>query len=64
MIGWRKLVAWALVYVLVVFATYRGADVPVNAKELLTWATGFFFGANALKPLMQGVKVNLGPAQK
>jgi hypothetical protein len=60
MIGWRKLTSWALVYGLVAVATWRGADVPPNAKELLIWATGFFFGANALKPLMQGIKVNVG----
>lgn len=60
MIGWRKIVAWALVYVLVAGATYLTRDVPPNAKELLIYATGFFFGANAIKPLAQGISVNIG----
>jgi len=60
MIGWRKLTAWLLVYLLIVAATWLGQDVPNNAKELMVYATGFFFGANAIKPLMQGISVNLG----
>lgn len=64
MIGWRKVVSWALVYLLVFIVAWRGSDIPPNAKELLIWITGFFFGANTVKPLMQGIKVNLGPVKE
>ena len=60
MIGWRKTTAWALVFTLVAVATYFKRDVPINAKDLLVYATGFFFGANAIKPLMKGVKISIG----
>ena len=60
MIGWRKLSAWFLTFALVAAATVLGRDVPPNAKEVLIWACGFFFGANALKPLAQGVKLVSG----
>jgi len=64
MFGWRKTTAWALVFVLVAVATYLERDVPINAMELLKYATGFFFGANILKPLMKGSSVNIGQAAK
>ncbi len=63
MLGWRKLGAWFLSYMLVVGCVYGGVDIPANALKYMTWVTGFFFGANALKPLAQGIKVNLGPAK-
>jgi len=63
MLGWRKLLAWFLVYVLVGLATWRGLPIDDNAADLIKWVTGFFFGANVLKPLAQGIKVNLGPAK-
>ncbi|RLF34611.1 MAG: hypothetical protein DRN03_06625 [Thermoplasmata archaeon] len=56
MIGWRKLAAWTLVYVLVVLATWKGMDIPPNAKDLLMWVTGGFFIANAAKPAAHGLK--------
>jgi len=64
MIGWRKTTAWALVFVLVAVSTYFKRDVPINAMELLKYATGFFFGANVIKPLMKGSSVNIGQAAK
>ena len=60
MLGWRKLSAWALVFVMCAAALYLDRDIPVNAKDLIMWVTGFFFGANMLKPLTQNIKVNLG----
>lgn len=64
MIGWRKLTAWLLVYILVGASMWMQRDVPANSKEIIIWATGFFFGANAIKPLMQGVSVNIGGAKQ
>lgn len=64
MIGWRKLTAWFLCFALVAVATWLQRDVPPNAKEVLIWASGYFFVANAVKPLAQGVKVSIGqPSQ-
>ncbi len=60
MIGWRKLSAWLLVYVLVAVSTFLQRDVLPNAKEVIIWASGFFFVANATKPMAQGIKINLG----
>lgn len=53
-IGWRKSVAWLLVFGLCVYATVdamsTGAapatDIPPNVVELMKWVTGFFFGSN------------------
>ena len=64
MIGWRKTTAWALVFVLVAASTYLNTDVQPNAMELLKYATGFFFGANILKPLMKASGVNIGKAKE
>ena len=47
MIGWRKLAAWFLVFCLTVSAMALSRDVPPNAKDLLIFACGFFFVANA-----------------
>ena len=61
-LGWRKLLAWALVYAFVVAATLL-AKVAIgdNAMELMKWVTAFFFGANALEHFADKFSVNLGP---
>ena len=64
MFGWRKTTAWALVFVLVSVSTYLKADVPSNAMELLKYVTGFFFGANVIKPFMKTSSVNIGQVNK
>jgi hypothetical protein len=46
-IGWRKLTAWGLVFLLVLVATILQLDVPPHAKELLVFVTGGFFLGNA-----------------
>ncbi len=48
MIGWRKLMAWLLVFGLATAAMLVEKDVPPGAKDLLWSATGFFFGANVM----------------
>ena len=48
-IGWRKLSAWLLVFILVAFATAQQLEITDNGVEILKWVTGFFFGANALE---------------
>ena len=61
MLGWRKLAAWFLVYVFVVVATLVvKMAIPPENGELIKWVTGFFFGANALKPLFEKTKVSVG----
>ena len=49
MLGWRKLGAWALVFL---FVAYMSAvvktEIPANNGDLIKWVTAFFFGANAL----------------
>jgi len=47
MLGWRKLSAWLLVFLLVVASTVLGLDVPPHAQELLIFVTGGFFLGNA-----------------
>jgi hypothetical protein len=47
MIGWRKLSAWAAVFILVAGATYLQQDVPPHAKDLLVFVTSGFFLTNA-----------------
>jgi len=61
-IGWRKLTAWALVFALTVAATWLGRDVPGNAKELLVFSTGFFFGANAIGKVATAFKGKAEPS--
>ena len=63
MIGWRKLTAWFLSYLMTAFCIMQGRDIPPGALDYMIWVTGFFFGANAVKPLAQGIKVNLGPGK-
>lgn len=56
MLGWRKLGAWFLVYAFVVAATFYAKNaIPQSNADLIMWVTGFFFGANALKPLFQRI---------
>lgn len=56
MLGWRKLGAWFLVFMLVAYmSAIAKTDIPMNNMELIKWVTGFFFGANALKPLFENV---------
>lgn len=62
MIGWRKLAAWFLCFALVSVSTWTQRDIPPNAKEVLIWASGFFFVVNGLKPLAQNFKVAIGQA--
>ena len=59
MLGWRKLSAWSLIFVLSAVVSVKvviagGGDIPPNVVELVKWCTGFFFGANALE---HGAKV-------
>lgn len=61
MIGGRKLLAWILVFGLCAFATYTQKDIPAGAREILIFVTGFFFGANAVKPMMKNLNVSVGP---
>ena len=51
MLGWRKLSAWFLVFVLIVASTLLSRDIPDNAADTLKWITMAFFGANAAKPV-------------
>jgi hypothetical protein len=61
MLGWRKLSAWLLVYLLVLYmSAFAKFEIPTNNMELIKWVTGFFFGANALKPLFQNSTVKIG----
>jgi hypothetical protein len=60
-LGWRKLTAWALVYVFIVTATFIAKDIGDNAVELMKWVTGFFFGANALEHFAGKIGVNVKP---
>jgi hypothetical protein len=65
MLGWRKLGAWFLVFGFVFYmSAIAKMEIPQVNAELIKWVTGFFFGANALKPLAQGISVNWGTAPK
>jgi len=55
-IGWRKLLAWVMIWGLCAFGLWNGSDIPPNLKELLIWATTGFFFANAAKPAFQGLQ--------
>ena len=60
-LGWRKLSAWALVYIFVVAATFFSKEIGENAFALMKWVTGFFFGANALEHFAGKIGVNVKP---
>jgi hypothetical protein len=49
MLGWRKLGAWLLVFIFVVYmSAFVKLEIPKNNMELVMWVTGFFFGTNAV----------------
>ena len=61
-LGWRKLGAWALIYVFVVVASLGFKyTIPTENGELIKWCTLFFFSANALEHFAGKMSVNLGP---
>jgi hypothetical protein len=62
MLGWRKLTAWFLVYAATYATLWMGWDMTETTADVIKWTTGFFFGANALKPLAQNITI--GPAPK
>lgn len=45
-IGWRKLMAWAAVYLLGLGCWLTGKDIPANARDLIGWVTVALLGAN------------------
>ena len=68
-IGWRKLGAWFLCFLLgaaiaVLNVTKAPAgqviDLPPNVKDFLQWVTGFFFGANVAKAGLQMIAGKVG----
>ena len=62
MLGWRKLSAWFLVYVLVAGATYMQRDILPEAKELLVWATGALMTANVVAKFSKSVSSGKEPS--
>ena len=60
MLGWRKLAAWFLVYALVAYTSHYQIEIASNNADLIKWVTGFFFGANVLKPLAQNISIGVG----
>ena len=61
-LGWRKLSAWALVYVFVVVATLAFKfEIPAGNVGLVQWVTGFFFASNALEHFAGKIGVNVKP---
>ena len=60
MIGWRKILAWVLVYALVVAATWREVIIGDNGMNLIIWITGFFFGANSIEHMAEKFSINVG----
>ena len=60
--GWRKLAAWAAIFVLAAGATWFQKDVPANAESLLWGATLFFFGSNAIGKFSPAVREGTEPS--
>ena len=56
-LGWRKLAAWFLVFALAAAMSWKGLEIKAINADLIKWVTGFFFGANALKPLFENIKI-------
>ena len=62
MLGWRKLMAWFLVYLFVLYmSAFVQLEVPDNNMEMIKWVTGFFFGANALVHASRALGVTVTP---
>lgn len=59
--GWRKLSAWFAVFAFVAAFSFfaKANEIPPNNADLIKWVTGFFFGANAIKPLFQNITVGV-----
>lgn len=57
-IGWRKLTAWFLCFLLcaavsIIHMLHNGQDIPPNVVVLLKFVTGAFFFANMGKAVLQ-----------
>ena len=68
--GWRKLLAWALIWMLAAYIVVLGRvnnitgellDIPPNTERLLTWATSGFFVINGL---IHGVRAGASALKK
>ena len=55
MTGWRKLLAWFLVWAMTVSTIVLNKDIGETAGGILERVTMAFFLANALKPAANGV---------
>ena len=66
MVGYRKLIAWALCFALGSIVTIKtvwagtGADIPPGVVEFLKWATLSFFSLNALDKLTDRYTITPG----
>lgn len=66
MVGWRKLAAWFLCFLLGAAVSLKavwigtGTDIPAGVVDLLKWTTAFFFGFNVADKLTDRYTITPG----